>query len=173
MYENISLEAMIEYANCIVIAKKAKPVLSSKDINITPFWRRLSGKEYPPFRKIIYHFYIMEVLYTEANISKGKKVKIYPANQKNDFRMHKEYLLKDIGESPIYESYKYNINDATFSGNIFNNSEELILFFKTTNNRDFTFVVEGAWESVAIKSKVNDLIKKKNQLKELRKRFSR
>ena len=161
-YINITLEQVVQKSNCIIIAKKANPSMSTKEVNITPVWKSIIGKKYPPFTEITYHFIVNEILYAENTISEGISIDVFPANQEKDFMSHKEYCLRGIGKSPIYEAYNYDMKKFTFKKDIYDSSNELILFLNTKDYKTFTFVAEHAYESINLKEKVVDIIKNKN-----------
>jgi len=152
---DISLDEVVQDSSCIVIARKADPFVTEEKINITPFWKRLFGKKYPPFTKTTYHFVVIDVLFSKGKISENKLINVIPASQESYFVMHKCYYLEDVVPSPSVRSYKTNIN--------LEKSDKLILFLTTSDYDNFTFTVENAYEDFNKKKEIENIIRKKNK----------
>jgi hypothetical protein len=148
-YENISLEQLISRSDYIFIARKLDPAYTTEEIKI-----HRDIKKYPPFKKIIYHFNVIDELLNKGEDSyKGKDIDVIPEDLETELKIHKLYYLEGIHKSPIYLNYE---SSADFS-----KSTELIVFLRLSSDGQFAFAAGGAYEAV---SKKQEIVKKIQRL---------
>jgi hypothetical protein len=153
-YEEIELKELVEIANGIVIVEKTEKFQTQKEVPIVPK-EKTDIKKYPPFVEMTYHFKVLEVLYSDKTLPDSGILDVSPANQDIEFNVHQMYYVENIGESPIYESYNTPVK--------FNETDKMILFVNTRDFKKFIFTVEGSYEVLSNREKIEAMIKKINK----------
>jgi hypothetical protein len=159
-FEEVPLNDLVRHANVIVVVKKAEPFVTHETVPVLPPADKEIKKEIPPFTKTTYRFTVLDVLKSDAPIPKGHPLNVSPANEEDNFYLHKLYYIDNIGKSPIYDRY------SPSAGFDFEKADTLILFLYTGDHRSFRFAVEDAYEAPSRRKEIEDLIKK-NQAKPL------
>lgn len=116
-YDDISLTKLIESADYIFVVEKSDPFITTKNRSI--HWNVL---KYKPYQQTIYHFKVIETLYSQNKDGLPRDIAVLPANSERDFFIYKKYELEGIRKSPIYERY--------VTGCDFNKEDKLIVFLR-------------------------------------------
>lgn len=151
IYQDISLEEMIQTSSGIFHVKKIEPFRCVKKIDIDPVSKNGDREKYPPYLKVTYYFIVLDVLMGPGD-EKGKTINVLRAHSDSSFRIHQDYYLKGISKSPEYGSYRSSAD--------FEKSDELIIFLLVRGD-DYELVIDGAYETVSLKNKIKKLIRKK------------
>lgn len=144
-YEKITLEEMVKQSNAIFIVEKATPFLSIEDIKIHE-----NVEKYPPFKKTTYHYRVIEVLFGNKDLCK-KKIRVMSPDNERALRLHKDYYLKGISKSPIYQSYSSRFDLVK--------DKKVILFLNHVKKDEYKLTVLSAVESIQMKTKITELIR--------------
>jgi len=147
-FHEIPLDRLVIISDVIVMARKLPGFTKTKEIPIAE-----NSKEYPPFTTITYNFMVIEELSRVEGIRNlnGKPINVCAANYAQELKLHKQYYLQGIGESPVYLKYPSTAD--------FDKADTLILFLCRLDQKDFVFAVENAYEAVSRKSEILKLIK--------------
>lgn len=149
----VSPDDVLRDSSCVVLAKKADPFIQKEEISITPQSGPAGGKDYPPFTKITYRFIVLEVLYSDKDISPGQVIQVVSPSQQHRFVMHQAYYLGGPVPSVNVPSYQTPVNlDAI---------NELVAFLRSSDYSSFTFTAENAFESTSKKSEIMSRLKKR------------
>jgi hypothetical protein len=157
-FEEVPLNDLVRRANVIVVVKKRTPFVTHETLPVLPPRGQEIKREIPPFTKTTYHFTVLDVLKSDQPIPEGPPLGVSPANEEENFDLHKMYYIDNIGKSPIYDRY------SPSAGFDFEKADTLILFLYTGDHQSFRFAVEGAREAPSKRKEIEDLIKK-NQAK--------
>jgi hypothetical protein len=156
-YQQISLQSLVESSQLIVVVHPAHPPSSIEEIPIEappsdpdrpPLI--ISQKPIPPFRKIILHLVVEEVLLnrTGREYALGGTIAAARANWQNKLQAHIAYFETGMSKSPIYRQYQGSHTDA----------EPSFMAFLVSGQAGLRLAFNGAFESLTQRQAVLDAI---------------
>ncbi len=142
---SVSLDEVLNNSCCVVVAKKADPFIRTEQISTTPP-EDATGKKFPPFTKTSYRFVVLEALTSAKDISPGRVIQVVSPSEQHHLVMHKAHYLGRPVPSVNIPSYQDHPDP--------DRPDTLILFLSDTDDSNFVFTVENAFESVSNKSEI-------------------
>jgi len=159
-YNEITLDDLISRSDLVIAAKTLKPSFTIEEVPI-------GEGSYPPFKKCVYSFEVVGLLYENKENMKewvdagghaaplaGKRIEVLMAFYNEELDLQKRYETEGSSKTKPFQSYK--VYDQKL------NKEKKKIVFLVYNKKEkmFQFTVAGSHELLSKKSEVIRLIKK-------------
>ncbi|TGK34338.1 hypothetical protein EHQ12_16550 [Leptospira gomenensis] len=157
-YHKIELEELVDRSAYVFVVKPTNPSYTIRKIKIDAALLKERKIEIPRGKKIPdYEFRVnrYEVVETLKGGFSGTIIQVLPPELRHSLESHILYYGIGLSESPIYFSYEASSPIDWENGNY-------ILFANVSskNPEDYHWTVHGAAESVLMKEKISELIRK-------------
>lgn len=182
-YENISLQQLMLWANCIFVVTKQEPFINQESVSILPKDSQFSGKNtppyhnppyhdanagkdintknYPPYHRARYHFKIVRVLLSSnTDAAEADSIVVNEAHSERKLSLHEDYYLDGRRKSPLYKRYNTSLGLEDVRA-----SQEMLVFLRYRNNH-YEFAAEDAYEGLEIEHTVLQMIADKKSGRE-------
>ena len=169
-YEETELRELIDRSELIVIARVLDPMHTILEVPITPRGRAPDPEKHPPFRAVVSHFGLVEILYSDRKVELPAKLSIVSPLVGSQFDLHRRYYLEGLSKSPIYQRYEAKGDPMRLEP-----GAEVILFLRHDSparssgvearlwksldkaGAGFVYVVDGAMERPSMKREISAL----------------
>lgn len=145
----ISLKELVDRSSCVVSVIKEEPFINRQAIEISPLRRKVLGKTYPPFIRMIFHFKVVDVLSDTPDVKRGDSLAVSAPHWEARLRQHKRYHLDGRSISSIAATYqkttRYPLKD------------EFLIFLRKQGNQ-YELAAEGAYDALSQKEYICDLL---------------
>jgi hypothetical protein len=142
-YNECTLDELIARANCILLVKPIEPFISFYDIPIHP-----DTHTYPPHRERHQHFVVIKSLIGE--LTPGTPVDVLDANSEQALELHRDYYLKDMRKSPLYQHYTPDTPPA--------DKAPRFIFLRHLQDGRYEFAMHGAEEAESMAATITRVL---------------
>ncbi|MDV6235382.1 hypothetical protein CH379_007050 [Leptospira ellisii] len=157
-YQKIELEELVDRSSFVFVVRPSNPAYTIRKIRIDSALlkerkiRLPRGKKVPDYEFRVNRYEVVETLKGEFS---GETIEVLPPDLRHSMESHILYYGIGLSESPIYFSYEPASPIDWASGNY-------ILFANASAKvpGEYYWTVQGAAESIPMKEKISELIRK-------------
>lgn len=147
-YRTVRLTDLVQRSTAIVVVKEETPFIAHDELPI-----HFDRFKYPAYTITYSHFQVVEVLYRSPKsvpLHRHDRIVVREANFEQKLSMHREYYLKGVSSSPIFDQYEPTA--------MLSKAETYIVFLDQDQENRLQWVVEGAREHVEQRSAILKLV---------------